>query len=336
MNEETKHKTLNVLETYFSDASLNWDKNLQQHLKDDPEGYVPFEKLAPLKRFKELDATAGDIKEAAQSSVRLKVNESGTAVARIKPFVLNKKEELDDWSIYVEGLRQPNDNQTKISQLFGKLVGHVSMVRFPQDKANSSKFHGQCFVEFSNQEDVEKAVEQMDCSRGQEREGEVKKLFLRVMTKNEYRRLEKQYLDHQEAVRAGIKRAWDEYNNDEKEEETAYPKGVVAFVTNLAMKTSKTTIKKLLDQSGIDLAYVDYKKNASSCHIRAQSSEDVDKLVAFFTENAKIQAHGKDATGEPASEATMSQAIRIRKVTGEEERIFWQDEKMALIASKQS
>ena len=34
---------------------------------------VLFEKLKPLKRFKDLGATADDIKEAAQSSVRLKV-----------------------------------------------------------------------------------------------------------------------------------------------------------------------------------------------------------------------------------------------------------------------
>ena len=56
-------------------------------------------------------------------------------------------------------------------------------------------------------------------------------------------------------AKAGIKRAWDEYNEEqekkeleamdiekEEEEETIYPKGVIAFVTNLAPKSSKSII----------------------------------------------------------------------------------------------
>ena len=63
--------------------------------------------------------------------------------------------------------------------------------------------------------------------------------------------MEKQYLERQSACKAGIKRLWDEYNKQDKEDEemeeeeerTVYPKGVVAFVSNLDLKSSKMAIR---------------------------------------------------------------------------------------------
>ena len=61
-------------------------------------------------------------------------------------------------------------------------------------------------------------------------------------------------MEIQANAKAGIKRAWDEYNEEQEkkeleameiekeEEETIYPKGVIAFVTNLAPKSSKSVI----------------------------------------------------------------------------------------------
>ena len=76
-----------------------------------------------------------------------------------------------------------------------------------------------------------------------------------IIHRKDYNELEKQYLQIQSNAKAGIKRAWDEYYEEqerkeleamkieeEQEEDTIYPKGVIAFITNLAPKSSKSVI----------------------------------------------------------------------------------------------
>ena len=38
MTEERVHKALNILETYFSDANLNFDKLLKKYISEDTHG----------------------------------------------------------------------------------------------------------------------------------------------------------------------------------------------------------------------------------------------------------------------------------------------------------
>ncbi|KAI9277217.1 hypothetical protein BDA99DRAFT_495173 [Phascolomyces articulosus] len=338
MSEERDRKTINVLETYFSDANLNFDKLLKKYIQENHEGFVPIAKLISLKKFKELQATAEDIVKATEASTRLNLNSDKTSVARVKPFVAFKKQELDNWSVYVEGLWRPYNNKDKISELFSRLIGHVSFIRFPPDRNNQEHFHGYCFIEFSEKEDVAKAIELLDCSKGQNHsDPEVMKLCLKVISKIEYNELEKEYLEIQKAAREKVQHAWEEYNKEQSEnleepmdtdekEGKGYPEGLIVFVTNLAPKTSKTIITKLLQQADVEIAYVDYKRNAPSCHVRLKSSDDADKLVNYFSENKKTQQDGKDAEGQPAGEGEVSQALGVRKITGAEEKIFWENE----------
>ncbi|KAI7854784.1 hypothetical protein BDC45DRAFT_508111 [Circinella umbellata] len=351
MSEEHVHKTLNILETYFSDANLNFDKLLKKYISEDTHGFVSIDKLLKLKRFKDNKVTQEDIIKATEGSSRLYLNDSKTSVGRIKPFVAFKKEELDDWSIYVEGLKKPYHTQEKISALFSKLIGPVTFIRFPLDQKKQPNFYGFCFIEFAEKEHVLKAIEKMDCSKGQEHEeSEIMKLALKVISKKDYNELEKQYLQIQSNAKAGIKRAWDEYYEEqerkeleamkieeeqEQEEDTIYPKGVIAFITNLAPKSSKSVISTLLQQADVQVAYVDYKKNAPSCHVRLNSSEDTDKLVNYFKQNKTIQTEGKDEVGKAAvSEGQLSQALGVQKITGEQEKIFWKDENHLAMLNK--
>ncbi|KAI9498300.1 hypothetical protein BDB00DRAFT_755002 [Zychaea mexicana] len=314
MREDRDRKVLNALETYFSDANLTFDKLLKQYIQKDPNGFVPIDTIVSLKRLKEIQTKPEEIVNASQKSTHLQLNDNKTAVARIKPFVASKDMELDDWSIYVEGLWKPYDTQEKIAQLFTRLVGNVSFVRFPPDLSKRHIFHGFCFIEFSEKEDVTKAIEQIDCSRGQKHQDpEITKLCLKVISKHEYNQFKDQYLERLVTTRKAVKRAWAEYNGEHVD---GYPEGLVAFVTNLAPKSSKTVITNLLAQAGVEVAYVDYKKNSPSCHVRLKASADTDKLVKYFNENKKIQKDGKDSVGTSASAAEASQALGVRKLTG--------------------
>jgi RNA recognition motif-containing protein len=101
---------------------------------------------------------------------------------------MNKKEELDEWSIYVEGLSKPYNTEQSIRELFNSLVGHVSFFRIPPNQKGQTKFFGYCFIEFDNKDYVSKAVNIVNrypCGN-KPTEGDtsnIDKLNLRVMSK---------------------------------------------------------------------------------------------------------------------------------------------------------
>jgi RNA recognition motif-containing protein len=112
------------------------------------------------------------------------LSEDEEKIGRIKPFVMNKKQELDEWSIYVEGLAKPYNTEQSIRELFNSLVGHVSFFRIPPNQKGVQNFFGYCFIEFDNKDHVNKAVEIMN--RYQvvtENTSKIDKLNLRVMSK---------------------------------------------------------------------------------------------------------------------------------------------------------
>jgi RNA recognition motif-containing protein len=112
-------------------------------------------------------------------------------VGRIKPFVMKKKQELDEWSIYVEGLSKPYNTEQSIRELFNSLVGHVSYFRIPPNQKGQQIFFGYCFIEFDNKDHVNKAVEIVNrYHRGEvatetigDNTSKIDKLNLRVMSK---------------------------------------------------------------------------------------------------------------------------------------------------------
>lgn len=87
------------------------------------------------------------------------MDETKQRIGRIKPYIVDKKEELDEWSIYVEGLKKPYDNEQSIKELFSKLVGSVSFFRIPSNQRGETRFFGYCFLEFNDKNNVERAVQ---------------------------------------------------------------------------------------------------------------------------------------------------------------------------------
>lgn len=89
-----------------------------------------------------------------------------------------------EWSVYVEGLEKPYNNEQRITELFSSLVGHVSFFRIPPNQQNQVNFLSYCFIEFDNRENVEKAVQLLNRYNGAKSNLEIAdKLQLRVMSK---------------------------------------------------------------------------------------------------------------------------------------------------------
>ncbi|KAI8394220.1 uncharacterized protein BYT42DRAFT_553735 [Radiomyces spectabilis] len=367
--EDREHKLSQVLETYFSDANLLWDKIMQAKIAADVNGYVPFTSLQSLKKFKALDVTAEEIKSAAEkySLNKLELSSDKSSIRRIKPFVPNKKEELDDWSIYVEGLQKPYDQEQNIRELLRKWIGHISFVRYPADKVGNTRFWGYCFVEFDDQANVDKAVrllnrynvdsEAIDEDLDPADKEQIDKLNLRVMSKNKWNDFKAQYLRHQKERKADIQKLWSEYketqtvpatsnkravdaddrsavqankkqkvNENPGEAAPAFQKGVIVLVTNVHVKSSKTVVKQLLEQAGVSVAFLNYKKGVPSVHARLESSEDAQTLASYYEQHKVIQEHGNDATGKEVDPSTAAQHINVRVISGKEEQIYWEQD----------
>ncbi|OAD65952.1 hypothetical protein PHYBLDRAFT_73274 [Phycomyces blakesleeanus NRRL 1555(-)] len=344
-------KLANILETYFSDANLLWDKVLQSKINNDPDGFVSFNSLQTLSRFKKLNATAQDIKHAA-------VNHS---LSKLK-----------------EGLQKPYHTEQAIKELFGSLIGHVSFVRIPKNTQGCSGFYGFCFVEFDDRDNVNKAVRLLNrfntsalCSEDQsnivktnEKKGEnnvedgdknsnenvieqANKLSLRVMSKSDWNKLKEEYLEVQAARAAYTRDQWSKYyaslpntaeeipgpepqqqkkkKGEELPETMEYTKGIIVYVGNIHPKSSKTVISKLLEKSGLLVPYIGRKKGLDYCHARLSSPEDAQQLVKYFENHPVIQENHTDDTGKAASTADMFK-VNLRIISGKEEEFYWQDD----------
>ncbi|ORZ21347.1 hypothetical protein BCR42DRAFT_488438 [Absidia repens] len=349
-------KIANTLEAYFSDANLMWDKTMQLLISNGDDGCVAFERLIKLQRMKPMNIDAKQLKDAASeySMKRLKISDDGNSIGRIKPYILKKTDVLDDWSIYVEGLSKKYQDEQHISDLFQTHVGRVSFVQIPANRYGVTQFHGFCFVEFDDKDNVEKAVEMMNMENDDKILNEndtIAKLGLKVMTKNMWNKYQDEYLIHKRMASEHITQLWRDYNDEERltnqkvesstaplrntvhstkkiEDSTmAYPKNVIIFVRNIHPKSSKTTIRKLLEQSGAATAFVKHKKGLDSCHVRMASPEDTEKVSQYFGTHHLIQDSGIDSQGTVIDASTgASSAISVRAISGKEEEIYWKDD----------
>ncbi|KAI7901904.1 uncharacterized protein BX663DRAFT_512782 [Cokeromyces recurvatus] len=345
--DERNHKIVNVLETYFSDASLLWDKIMLNKIMSNPEGMVSFTELAQLSKFKSLKVTPEEIKENAEKYclTRLQLSQDKQKIGRIKPFVKDKKEELDEWSIYVEGLTKPYNTETAIKELFNSHVGHVSFFRIPPNKNaryQPASFYGYCFIEFDDKKNVEKAI-QLFNRYGNSNETNTKlmdKLNLRIMSKIEWNRLKEEYVELLEERKGYFKRVWDEYNAEEnKEEEEESNKkadikvkdhrtGTIVFVDGLHPKSPKTIAISLLETSNIKIEYMSPKKKGlTSVYIRLRNNEDATQICDYFMQHHFIiQQDEKDTKGEE-QESRTNECIKLRLLTESEEKIYWENDK---------
>lgn len=112
--------------------------------------------LEEFTRFNKLSLLTTDtnrIAKALQKSTMLKVSEDGTKVCRLTP--INKKENVDECTIYVQNLPLDADHDWLIS-IFSKygLVDYVSIPRYRSNK----KIKGFAFVEFDAPVSAKKCI----------------------------------------------------------------------------------------------------------------------------------------------------------------------------------
>ncbi|KAI8087685.1 uncharacterized protein B0P05DRAFT_635404 [Gilbertella persicaria] len=338
MNER-EHKIVNIVETLFSDASLLWDKMMQKKILADAENMVSLLELCNMGKLKTLDATPEEIRRCIQnhSLSRLKFSEDQEKIGRIKPYIPNKKEELDDWSIYVEGLSKPYDNEQSIKELFNKLVGHVSFFRIPPNQQNQTRFFGYCFIEFDQKGHVKKAIEHVNRYYVQHTTVEnehtklIDKLHLRVMSKHDWNRLKDEYVALLNEKKTAVKRAWDEYNQDQQQKEEGktskpYTEGLIVYVDSLHPQSPKTTAMALLETSGIKIAFMNTKKKGlTGTHIRLNHAKDAQKICEYFDTHPVVQETEKDKIGKIQETKTVD-CIKCRVLTGSEEAIYWEND----------
>ncbi|KAI8986524.1 hypothetical protein BDB01DRAFT_842667 [Pilobolus umbonatus] len=333
-----------ILETYFSDANLLWDKILSSKIAADPEGYVSFKELSQLPNFKKLDITPEEIKSIPENLLFLQVE--GDKVKRVKPFIAVRDKELDEYSVYVEGLKSPYVDQHNITQLFLKLVGHVSYVRVPEESNIPSNIF--CFVEFDAKERVDEAVqivntypssqhpEDMDPSIRRRVDG----LKLRVMSKFDWMALDEEYKELLGKRKREAKEIWDAYleekvdtveegkdSTQDEEMEEVYEKGVIVFVDNLHPQSTKSASVSLLQKSGVNIAFCSLKKKGVACvHVRLETPKDAQILCKYFNTHPTVQREAKDITGE-IKEEHGSDTVKTRLISGKEEEIYWLNDK---------
>lgn len=318
---------------------------------------VPIEEIGKLSKMKALQVTPQELVEAATRSKRLQLNEENTKIGRIKPYVQNKKEELDDWSIYVEGFTRPYTDEKAIRELFNSLVGHVSFLRIPPNQRGDSRFFGYCFIEFDDKANIQKAIGLLNNYPKRKNEAslqvddpekrkQIKKLHLRVMSKyvilttwnktlnyiydrTDWNKYKDQYLQLLNERKQHVKSLWDKYKQEEEKDQTSldvetpanvnelgYKKGIIVHVDNLHPNAPKTIAIKLLEQSGISIAFMTPKKKGlTSVHIRLGTPEDAIRICEYFDANFVIQETEKDTTGEKTPEKT-SECLRLRIIKG--------------------
>lgn len=348
-SEERERKIANVLETYFSDASLRWDKLFVSKMMADPDNMLSFEDLSKLQKFKSINALPEDIKKSAEtySLSKLKIHEGGDKIGRIKPYIVNKKEELDEYSIYVEGLEKPYNNEQKIVELFNSLVGHVSFFRIPPNQHGSTAFFGYCFVEFDSKDNVQKAVDLLNRydnnntsatppSTSDDNMKLIHKLNLRVMTKTEWNQYKEEYLKVMASCKENVKKLWDDFYTEYPDghyvppQSKPYREGIIVFVDGLHLQSSKTSAIKLLQISGVNIEFMNTKKKGlSSTHIRLKDADDARKICHYFTQHHVVQETGQDTTGQE-KDAPSFDCLKLRIIGGKEEEIYWENDSKRL------
>lgn len=113
----------------------------------DLEVFTRFNKL------RELTTDTNRIAKALQGSTILKVSEDGTKVCRLTP--IQKKEDIDQCTIYVQNLPPDSDHDWLIS-IFSK-YGSVEYVSIPRYR-NNKKIKGFAFVEFDKPSSAQECI----------------------------------------------------------------------------------------------------------------------------------------------------------------------------------
>ncbi|XP_008790734.2 la protein 1-like [Phoenix dactylifera] len=189
--DEAKAKNiLRQVEFYFSDSNLPRDKFLKKTVQESEDGLVSLALICSFSRMKShlgLNAavkpdevpeeTVLAVAEVLRRSSSLRVSEDGKRIGR--STVLLKPEEVieqvDSRTIAASPL--PYDVKLEDVQSFFAQCGKVNSVRLPRHVADKRHFCGTALIEFSEEGDAKKVLEESIVYAGAELELKLKKEF---------------------------------------------------------------------------------------------------------------------------------------------------------------
>ena len=168
-------KVAERLSFFFSNANLRMDKFMRREVmeKEENEGFVKIDVLLKFNTIKAITEDAKLIADAAKGvkNPQLKINEDGSAIARVDPFTQDMMDDHVKVSLRLSNIpvKDSDDgpeyavSRDEISALFEE-YGDVAMVRLLKTKVKGYENKvavGRGFVEFHTVEDMDKAVKEL-------------------------------------------------------------------------------------------------------------------------------------------------------------------------------
>ncbi|XP_031617048.1 la-related protein 7 [Contarinia nasturtii] len=140
------------MEFYFGDSNLSKDRFLSKLMAENP--YVPLDVFLTFNKIKAMANSIEELQKAIDGSEMLELSDDRQSVRRTTE--IQKKDQLDEYMIYVEAL-PPNATHDSVRHQFSQF-GNVAYVSLPKYK-KSGRIKEFAFVEFEEKSSVEKCIQ---------------------------------------------------------------------------------------------------------------------------------------------------------------------------------
>lgn len=301
------------VEFYFSDANYRKDTFLRCAAENDAEGFVPISTLLTFNKLKALTQDEAEVAAALKDSSEVVVSEDGSRIRR--KDALPENDTSKSRTLYVKGYPTDDEKVTieSIQEDFS-IFGKVLMVRCRKDP-HTKKFKGSCFIEFSSEEEMTKAVQTANKNPEDVRISENGVKFDCVLTLSEWlerKENKRKFLKEKKAEeKRGVKRERDEDGAEEHEVEdkkTDFTAGLIFKIKNIPTGATVHSIKDAF-KAKAEVKFVDYEAGESTAHVRVASSEASKAIQEALSAGLTIDG----------SEVKLEGAV----LEGEEESSYW-------------
>ncbi|CAL9210542.1 la protein 1 [Musa acuminata AAA Group] len=289
LDEAKAKNVLRQVEFYFSDSNLPRDNFLKKTVQDSEDGLVSLALLCSFTRMKNHlglsaamkpeeipEETVLSVADVLRSSPSLRVSEDGKRVGRSTEMMKPEEviEQVDSRTIAVTPL--PYDVKSEVVESFFALHGKVNSVRLPRHVSDKRHFCGTALIEFSEEADATKLLEEKLVFAGAELEIKPKKDF--------DSKRERMWKDAEKS----------RFNRNASN--GSYPKGVI-----VAFKLKKKQEDKCVEQNGADKVNDDagFCKAEQGLNTASEESEQLAVAVGESTDGVDKENETKAAEDVP-------------------------------------
>ena len=295
-------KVLRQLEFYFSDSNFRRDKFLRGKADEDEAGFVDLSVLLTFNRMKQLCTDAEKLAKIASTSTRLVMSEDKLRVRR--KTKLPEKDNSRFRTIYASNIPSGETLESLLALFSNKDSFTVLSVRMRRNR-ETREFNGTAFVEYENEEDCKKAVEETEfkLSSGEVISTKLLTTYLKEIRDTTPTRNANGSGDHGS-------------NTRKRKEKDGKPKvnlkiesGSCLYLEGLAPENvDREGMKELFSKFGA-VAYVDFQRGDVSGRVRMSAADEVTKIMeAYAAKKDDFQLGG--------------QTFEMRKLVGDEEASY--------------